>query len=36
VVDASGDRGPTEALVAVAYTAALERAGAGRGRDAQS
>ena len=29
VVDASGDRGPTEALVAAAYAAALARAGTG-------
>ncbi len=32
VIDASGDRGPTEALVAAAYAAALARVGAGRGR----
>ena len=32
VIDASGDRGQTEALVAAAYAAALERAGAARDR----
>jgi dephospho-CoA kinase len=32
LIDASGDRVPTEGLVAAAYAAALARAGTGRGR----